>query len=425
MLPDSAYELLMARVPVSKHPIWIVNHPGTARDILSGKAGDFAKGDLMVESLRPLTRTGLMIADGADWARQHGLVAAAFDPSRLAATTSRMANAIAEVVQDLATLAPGAEVDLGALAGRLSGHALYRALFSRSPASPAGLALLEALDAFEARLAEMDPSRLFTRAGPVVTGPDAATEAAARVLRTAIGQHVMQRRAAGTPSGGVPDILGALLAARDPATGAAAEPEEVVDQIATILIAGHQTVASGITWALFILGQQPDVAARIGAEAHAAAGDAPLGGSAVRELAYARQILKEVLRLYPPLSFIIRTATKPARIRKFEVAAGDLVVISPWLIHRHDHFWTDPEEFQPERFAPGAPGERVAGSYLPFGTGPRACIGAAIAESAGVLALASLCRAVRFEILAPDAVMPVCRTTVCPDKPIRARLRPV
>lgn len=425
LLPDSAYELLMARVPVSKHPIWLVNHPGTVREILSNRAGDFARGDLMVDLLRPLTRNGLMIAEGADWQRQHRLVAAAFDPSRLSATTARMAAAIAEVVQELVTASAGAEVDLGALAGRLSAHALYRALFSRSPTTPAGQALLDALDAFETRLAEMDPSLLFTRAGPASVAPDAATGAAASRLRAEIGQHVTQRQASTRPSAAASDILAVLLASPDPATGGAIDPDVVVDQIATFLIAGHQTIASALTWALFILSQQPEVAVRIGAETHALAGDAALGASAVRDLTYTRQILKEVLRLYPPQAFLVRTVVRPQQIRKYDLATGDLVVISPWLIHRHDHFWTDPEEFQPDRFAPGAPGERVAGSYLPFGTGPRACIGAAVAESAGVLALATLCRALRVEVRDAAAVMPACRMTIVPEKPVRARLHPV
>lgn len=423
LMPDSAYELLMSRVPISKHPIWIVNHPDTVHEVLVVREADFAKGDLMVETLKPLTGTGLLVADGAGWQRQHGLVAAAFGQDRLPATTSRMATAIAEIVQDLGKLKSGTELDIGGLAGQISTGALYRALFSGRAAAPGGQALVEALTTFEACLASLDPSQLFTRSGPVVAEPDAATRDAAARLRSVIGQHVTRRMA--PDAAAQDDILGALIAARDPATGTGFGPEEIIDQIATFLIAGHETVASMLTWCLFILSQQPDVADRIGEEARALAGDGPIGPGAVKGLHYTRQILKEVLRLYPPLAFILRTALKPMRIRKFDVEPGDLVVISPWLIHRHEHFWSDPVDFKPGRFAPGASGEQLIGSYLPFGTGARACVGAAVAEVEGMLALAALCRSFRFDVLKPEAVMPVCRMTISPEKPIRARLRPV
>ncbi len=428
LLPDSAYQVLMSKAPATKQPVWIVNHPKTVHEILVSRDAFYRKSDLLADGLRPLLREGMLISDGSTWARQHTLVAAAFGRQRLPATLARLAIAIEEMVTELKEMAPGTEVDLGALASRLSADALYRAIFARRPSAPDGRRLLDALAGVEQHIARLDLVQIFTRGSGTATEADAATREMATRLRDEIGRHVDFRIRSGAVEGN--DILGALLTARlegVPEGGGRGglDRGEVIDQIATFFIAGHDTLAGMLMWALFLLGQQPDIADRIGAEGRKAGGEKPLGGSAVSGLTYSRQVLKEVLRLYPPTPFITRTAIEPHQIRKYDISPGDLVVISPWLIHRHNQFWTDPDAFNPDRFAPEFESKHKPGIFMPFGVGPRACIGGALSQFAGVLAIASVSRFFRFEVLDPGSVMPVCRMAIASEQPIRARIRRV
>ena len=416
LLPDSAYQVLMSRVPGTRQPIWIVNHPKTVLQILGPDQHLFAKADLMVQSLRPLTGNGVLISEGEEWKQQHRLMASAFNRARLPDTTAHITDALEDLVRVLARCPVGAEISLDALAHRVSATALYRMLFAASDNTDAGRALVEALDAYGKATAKFNPAQILSGTGSSVA-PDKATRAAAARLREVLGWHV-----AHPVSSGRSGILASLMASRDKDTGARFSADDLVDQLASFLVAGHETMASLLTWALFLLARQPECAARIAAEARSVSGTGPVTGEHAEQMPATLAILREVLRLYPPMPFLMRTALAPMQIRSFDLAAGDLVILSPWLIHRHDQFWDDPEMFDPDRFAEGT--DRLPSAFLPFGRGPRACIGAALAQIEGVMALATLCRAFRFEIIDPGSVMPVCRMTLEPEKSIGARLFP-
>lgn len=427
LMPASAYQVFMSKAPGTKRPMWIVNHPQTVREILVTKAEIYAKADMMTASMKPLLGDGMMVSDGETWERQHALIAPAFERARLHGTFVRLAAAANEAADALAAMGPGTVIDLGEFASRLSAEMIFRVVFSGPPATPDDTALVEAL----IRLAEctfrIDPADLFSGSGNKPLSLSAETRRTAIAIRNAIGTLVDRRIRDGNPVAAAEDgdLAGALLAARDPATGAGFDRDGLVDQIATVLLAGHEATASALTWALYLVGCQPDAADRIARETQEIFGNRPVGPGAIARSAFTRQVFRETLRLYPPTAFIPRTARAADQVRNYAIAPGDLLIISPWLIHRHDQFWSDPDVFDPDRFAPDSPTKQAAGAFMPFGLGARACIGQLIAQAEGVLALAAICRSLRLEILDAEAVMPVCRMTVRPEKPIRARLHAV
>jgi cytochrome P450 len=218
----------------------------------------------------------------------------------------------------------------------------------------------------------------------------------------------------------------------------------VRDEIVTFLVAGHETVASALTWALVLLGNHPEIADRVAHEADAVLGGTALAGtdsrdtgadpgptidmSALARLHVARAVVDEAMRLHPPAWLITRSTTADMELGGCHVPAGSLLILSPWIVHRHQSAWDAPEEFRPDRFLsdPGVPsaGVRtpaVRTAYIPFGAGPRMCIGRDFAYAEAVLSLALICRAVRLAPSGPP-VRPLPLVTIRPDRPALMRV---
>jgi cytochrome P450 len=188
-----------------------------------------------------------------------------------------------------------------------------------------------------------------------------------------------------------------LLSVRDEA-GRPLEISEIRDQLVTFIVAGHETVASALGWAWGLIATHPDVSNRIAQEADAVAPSRPLGFADYRELTYTRAVIDETLRLYPPAWLITRSAIDSDVIDGVSVPAGSLIIMSPWLLHRHPQLWEDPEDFRPERFL----GEVERFAHIPFGAGPRLCIGRDFSYVESVLIVAELAR--HFSVRHPPGV---------------------
>ena len=178
-----------------------------------------------------------------------------------------------------------------------------------------------------------------------------------------------------------------------------------------------------LTWCFYILATQPDIVARVRDEVHAVAGDGPLELSHIRDLHFARAVFKETLRLYPPITFIPRVAAQATRIGKRKIKNGAMLMIAPWVIHRHHDYWEQPDEFDAERFMPTREKEIIDGSYMPFGLGPRVCVGANFATIEATLIIAQLARNFDFELEPGQTVRPVARLTTRPAEQIMLRAK--
>ena len=200
------------------------------------------------------------------------------------------------------------------------------------------------------------------------------------------------------------DLLDLILAARDPETGRGFTPAEVRDQVATLLLAGHETTALALFWSLVLLAQAPGWQDLLAAEDGEDASRRPL----------TRAVVDEAMRLYPPAFAIARMAREPDTVANIRLKRGDAIIIAPWVLHRHRQLWEAPEAFDPRRFLPSAPPpDRFA--YLPFGAGPRICIGAHFALTEAVLVLGGLLRHFRVELASTRPVLPITVMTTQPD----------
>jgi unspecific monooxygenase len=238
----------------------------------------------------------------------------------------------------------------------------------------------------------------------------------------ALIDSIMRERMAAPTTETPRDLFDLLRAARDPDTGAAFSHDELRDQIATMILAGHETTAVALFWAMTLLAAAPDAQDRIAAEAATLDLSAEHATAALGRLTYTGAVVSETLRLYPPAFVIVRQAVAPDRCEDIDIPRGAVVMIAPWVLHRHRRLWRDPDAFDPTRFLPDAqPPPRF--TYLPFGAGPRVCVGAQFALAEATLALAALTRA--FHIAREDAtpVLPVAVVTTQPDHAPMFRVR--
>jgi cytochrome P450 len=252
-------------------------------------------------------------------------------------------------------------------------------------------------------------------------------EAARDYLRGELERVAAGRRAAG-PGEGAParaDLVSQLLEAQDPETGQRMSDRDVADNLLTFIAAGHETTALALTWTLYLLSLHPDAADRIAAEVEAVTGGGSLGAAHVDRLPWTRQVVQESMRLYPPAPAVVRAAARDVRLGAEVVRAGSAVYVPVYSVHRHRSLWDDPDAFRPERFAPEAARARHRFAYLPFGAGPRICIGSGFALAEATAILAVLARAMRLTLRPGFVPEPKLRITLRPGTgmPMRAEAR--
>ncbi len=419
LLPEAAYETFISRAPLGKRPIFIVNHPGLARKVLVERVANYPKSDLMVGALEPLVGDGVFISGGETWARQRAMIDPAFAHMRIRTAFAAMRGAVVTAMERLDEAGGGA-LSLDEEMSRLTADIVFRTIFSEPIEGEAASAVFHAFADYQNAVPQIEPKVMLETPAWAKIDPPERVRRMCELIREKVGVLIDRRLASGERKA---DIAGDVIAARDAVTGEPFTREELVDQIAVFFLAGHETSASALTWAFFILAERPEHLARIRDEVEATAGGGPVRFEHLRALPHARNVFKEVLRLYPPVSFITRVAMEADELLHERIPKGALIVISPWLIHRHRKFWRRPDIFDPDRWERQREIRRSGRSYMPFGIGPRVCTGASFAQTESVLILAELCR--RYDFACPSAarVMPVGKLTTRPGASIKFRFR--
>lgn len=420
LMPSTAYTDDMGPLGYSRRSIWIVNDPALTKPILADHGALFPKNDLMVGALAPLVGNSMFVSSGETWRRQRAMIDPAFSHMRLAKAFGSMDSAVDDFEVQLDALAiTGAPLSLDLAMGQLTADIICRTVFSTSLANETARDVFESFAFFERTVAHVEVMRLiFGKPFAAIPQRPDVLAACARI-RHHIGDLLDTHLAAGSR---FDDIAARVIDARDLITNAKFTRDELIDQLGVFFLAGHETTASALTWAVFIAGIRPDVAARIRAEVVTLAGQGPLTFEHVKKLTYTRNVFKEVLRLYPPITFIPRVAAQDTIIGRRKIKRGTMVMISPWAIHRHQKLWQNPDMFDPDRFSPQREHEIIAGSYLPFGNGPRVCVGAAFATTEATLILARLMKNYTFEVQNPQNVRPIARLTTRPAEEILVRV---
>jgi len=389
----------VALLRLGPRPVVVASSPSAARTILVERADAFEKGPVVRRFGRALFGEGI-IACATDAHRERRRQVASGFQAGPRAWLPVVAAAIEAAVGELPEKT---EVELGTMTQRIALAASARVLFSvdRLDATEIGAALDQVIRYLTRRIASPwlpplgAPTPAARRAGAAMARLDA-------VVRTLIRRR---REARGGPD----DLLGALLAARGP-DGPLSE-DRLRDEVMNLLVAGHETGATALAWTLCLLDGHPAVRARITAEADAQ-GELPLG----------EQAIKESLRLFPPVHTLGRQARHEVSVDGFVLPPGTVVALSTYLLHRRSELHPDPTGFDPERFSAERQAQIAPFAYLPFGAGPRGCLGGELGLATVKLALAALLRCFRIDLRDRTAISPELLLTLRPRRPIVARL---
>jgi cytochrome P450 len=423
MLPDVCFQRPFIQLRKGKNPIVVLNDPDLIKVVMVDDASFFPKSNLMIKAFEPLLGNGLLISNGGDWRRQRSMLEGAFNEMRVRSVFKHMRAAV-EHFAARAIRSATAEVSLPAEMSALALEVIYRTILSVGLEDRQAAEVYRAFSAYQRLVPEAAPLAFVGRAA-TDAGAKATLCEATRTLRGLIGDLVDRRMAERARAQPRVDVLQAIIDARHPVERKGFTRDEMIDQVAVLFLAGHETSANALTWALFILSQQEKVAQVLRREANESAPGRWLSFEEVQGLRSTRQVVLEALRLYPPAGFLTRIAARSTTLGDHRIEAGSLIVVSPWIIHRHHLLWKDADRFVPERFSKQNERQIPAGAFVPFGWGPRACTGRALALTEIPFVIAEITRRFRIEVTNPGAVEPVARLTIQPKDDVLCRLRPL
>ncbi len=421
--PERLYSAKMAEFRLPFLHTFLTNEPALWRRVLTEEPADFPKSPRMAAGLEPLLGQGVFLSNGALWQRQRRIIDPAFEGGRLRGTFPAMLAAGEASVARLAGLATRGPVDIDAEMSHATADVIFRTLFSVPIEDAVAGGVYAAFRDYQRTQPLLNLAAFLPLPRWVPRFHRRATLRAARRIRALIRQLVEARRIAIAQGRAPDDLATKIMTMADPVDGRRFDDDEMIDQVAVFFLAGHETSASVLSWALYLLALDPVLQETLATEAAEVLGGAPDFG-AVSRLKLARDVFREALRLYPPVPMMVREARCPVTFRNRQVGAGSQVVISPWHLGRHRAIWDAPDAFCPARWQ-GAEGRAAArDGFIPFSAGPRVCPGAGFAMIEGPLLLALIARAFRITRAPGPEPVPVAQLTVRARDGIRVRLDP-
>jgi cytochrome P450 len=388
---------------------FILNQPDAIRHVLLSNYENYSRTPAGIRMLRPVLGEGLLIAEGHAWTHQRRTLAPAFTPRATANLVPHMTAVLDETIAklDARTSEP---VDLREIMQRMTLEIAGRTMFSFGM-DRHGPNLRNFVMEYGARLGR---PYLLDMVLPL-SWPSPMDFARARFRKRwteFVAMLIAERREMGKKDGAPPrDLFDLMDEARDPETGKGFSDEQLVDEVATMILAGHETTATALFWALYLLALDPDTQEEVASETR---GEHLDSMADIDRQKFTRAVIEETMRLYPPAFLIARAARENDNAAGVEIGKGDIIMIAPWLLHRHEKLWDQPNAFIPKRFMSTEAPDRFA--YLPFGAGPRVCVGAPFAQAESVLALARLIGAFRVELADTSPVIPLGVVTTQPDR---------
>lgn len=397
--------VVMGGLPFAR--VAVISEPSAIRRVLLDNGQNYRKDWLQRRVLSAGLTDGLLTAERQQWRTQRRALAPLFARKSVMNYAPRMLAAAQELAERLERSA-GETVDMAVEVTRVTLDVLERTIFSDGFGTDRE-AIRRGMKSYFEAVGRLDPSDVLGI--PFVRLKARAEQ---RFFSTAVERIVAarRRRLAGPGYRAPDDLLTHLLKARDPETGCALSEKEVRANVLTFIAAGHETTANCVTWSLFLLSQSPEWAERVCAEAERElSGDA---STLADRLVETRAVIEEANRLYPPIAAISRSALDEDELAGHAIRKGTMVVIATYVLHRHRALWRTPDRFDPQRFLGGRADTIERFAYLPFGVGPRTCVGMAFALQEAAIIVATLARRYRLELAPSHRVVPVQKVTLRP-----------
>jgi cytochrome P450 len=396
---------------------FLLSDPADIKHVLQDNARNYHKSPLY-ERLRDSLGNGLLTSEDSFWLRQRRLAQPAFHRQRLTAMADAMVSCIERMLERWEHPASsGKPIDLVAEMMAVTQAIIVRTMFSTDLGATADI-VNRTWPVINRRIGETFWSTKLETTLPLPANrrfKRALGELDAVVYRIIADRRHTRRDDA--------DLLSMFLSARDEETGAGMTDRQLRDEVMTMLLAGHETTSLALSWTYYLLSRQPESEQRITDEVDRVIGDRRPAFADVDQLVYTRRVLEESLRLYPPAWGFSRLALGDDEIGGYRVPKGSIVFLIPFVIHRRPKLWPNPERFDPDRFAPEHESARPRFAYIPFGGGPRGCIGNQFAMLEAQLIVAAIAQRYRIELVPEQRIRPEPLITLRPTPGIRARIR--
>ena len=404
--PARLYRAWMAEFRTLFFRSYLVNDPALVNLVLVERPQDFPKSDRIGEGLRPLLGRSVFVTNGEEWRRQRRIIDPAFEGGRIRDTFPAMLAAGTAAVARM----PEGLVEVEEEMSHAAADVIFRTLFSIPIDHEVAGAVFQKFRVYQRSQPILNLAAFLPLPSWVPRFHRGATKRSAAVIRGLI-TRLTEARAGAIAAGSAPDDLATkIMTTPDPLTGQRFDTAEMVDQVAIFFLAGHETSASALSWALYLLAMDGQIQARVAAEVALLPPQPSF--SDLSRLRLTRDVFRETLRLYPPVPMMVRENTSAEQMRGRRVAKGAQIVLSPWHLHRHNRIWPEPDAFDPDRWTREENKTCARDAFMPFSAGPRVCPGAGFAMVEGTLLLALLVRAFQVDLVTGKDPVPVAHLTV-------------
>ncbi|HID0737769.1 TPA: cytochrome P450 [Campylobacter jejuni] len=402
-LYERSYKMQTGYVKMPNFDLYVINDTKEVKRMMVDEVREFPKSAFLHELLSPLLGESIFTTNGEVWKKQRELLRPSFEMTRINKVFNLMSEAVADMMDRFSKYPNHAVIEVDEAMTFITADVIFRTIMSSKLDEEKGKKILNAFVTFQEQSVHTAMRRMFRfpKWLSYVLG-DRKRAKAGDVIRRVLSD-IIKPRYDMADNAEFEDILGSLLLVVDADTNKRFSFEEILDQVAMLFLAGHETTASSLTWTLYLLSLYPKEQEKAYEEITQVLQGGAIEISHLRQFKYLTNIFKESLRLYPPVGFFAREAKKDAQVRDKLIKKGSGVVIAPWLIHRHEEFWTNPHGFNPSRFE----GEYKKDAYLPFGVGERICIGQGFAMQEAILILANILKTYKLELeegFVPDVV---------------------
>lgn len=399
--PQRLYRAWMAEFRMPLFRSYFVNDPELIDRILKKDPDHFPKSGIMHGALYSLLGNSVFLTNGDLWKRQRRIIDPAFEGGRLRDVFPSMRAAGEAAVARLQAMPPETPIEIEEQTSWLAADVIFRTLFSIPITDTIATEVFHKFRAYQRTQPLMTVASFFRLPKWIPFFQRKRTKQTSADIRKLLTQ-LTEDRARAIKAGTAPnDLATKIMTTKDPVSGEQFSPSEMVDQVAIFFLAGHETSASALAWALYLLAMDQEAQKRVAAEVEACE---KFTFANLSKLSFTRDVFRETLRLYPPVPMMIRENIRPEVFRQRKIRVGSQIVLSPWHLQRHERLWKAPDVFDPDRWARGQTRVCAREAYMPFSTGQRVCTGAGFAMIEGVLMLALLIRAFRF---APAGEVPV------------------
>lgn len=402
-LYERSYKMQTGYVKMPNFDLYVINETKEVKRMMVDEVREFPKSAFLHELLSPLLGESIFTTNGEVWKKQRELLRPSFEMTRINKVFNLMSEAVADMMDRFSKYPNHAVIEVDEAMTFITADVIFRTIMSSKLDEEKGKKILNAFVTFQEQSVHTAMRRMFRfpKWLSYVLG-DRKRAKAGDVIRQVLSD-IIKSRYDMADNAEFEDILGSLLLVVDADTNKRFSFEEILDQVAMLFLAGHETTASSLTWTLYLLSLYPKEQEKAYEEITQVLQGGAIEISHLRQFKYLTNIFKESLRLYPPVGFFAREAKKDTQVRDKLIKKGSGVVIAPWLIHRHEEFWTNPHGFNPSRFE----GEYKKDAYLPFGVGERICIGQGFAMQEAILILANILKTYKLELeegFVPDVV---------------------